>query len=67
MTETIHSITYKKESGEYRIVRRHLVTGEPSTTYANHLTEDEKLWARINCQTRYETPHTIKWTVHHSE
>ncbi len=67
MAETIHSITYRKESGEYRIVRRNLVTGATSATYANRLTDQEKLWAQINCKTRYETPYLIQWTTHHAE
>lgn len=62
----INSITYRKETGEYRIVHRDLVTGETSTIYANHLTDKERLWAKINCNTRHETPYSIQWTVSHS-
>ena len=67
MADAIHSITYRKESAEYRIVRRDLVTGKFSSTYANHLTEQEKLWAKINCKTRHEDPYSIQWTIHHSK
>ena len=67
MTDAIHSITYRKESAEYRIVRRDHATGKTSITYSNHLTDQEKLWARINCQSRYEDPYSIQCTIHHTE
>ena len=63
MLEAIQSIKYDKQTSEYRIVRRNLQTGKTSTTFANHLTDQEKLWARINCKTRYEDTQTIQWNV----
>lgn len=58
----IASIVYDKHAGEYTITTRDAVTGRRQVTKANHLTDQEKLWARINCRSRNETPYTISWS-----
>lgn len=58
----IASIVYDKHAGEYTITTRDTVTGQLQVTKANHLTDQEKLWAWINCRSRNETPYTISWS-----
>ena len=60
--EHIVHIVYNKHVGEYTITTRDAVTGRRKSTKANHLTDREKAWARINCRSRNETPYTISWS-----
>lgn len=62
MTDIV-SIVYDKRAGEYKITTRDVVTGQRQITMANHLTEQERIWARANCMSRNETPYTISWTT----
>ena len=58
--DIILSIRYDKRTSEYRIRRRDTITGETSTTYANHLTEREKLFAKS--ANFFEDQYSAQWT-----
>ena len=62
MKDAIQSIVFRKKTSEYRIERRNPVTGQTSTTYANRLTDAEKLWAKTN-SSYHEDPYAIYWTL----
>ena len=64
--KTIDAICYRKRTGEYMVKERDTETGQVSQTFANHLTEAEKMFARLHCS-RYETPYEITWTHHNGQ
>ena len=56
----IVSIKYDKQSGEYAIKYRNAETGKTSITTANHLKENEIIFAK-SCGEPYEDRWTVQW------
>lgn len=44
--EIITAVRYMKKQGEYVITKRNASTGKTSKTYANSLTENERIFAK---------------------
>ena len=57
--KVISSVKYNKRTGEY-LIKRKDVSGRYSITFANRLTEEEKVFCR-NCKGRNESPYEIQW------
>ncbi len=57
----ITAIRYNKKTAEYVITNRSSVTGKTSKTYANHLTENETIFARSS-KNRFEDETCVCWT-----
>ena len=46
--ENITAVRYMKKHGEYVITTRNAITGKSSKTYANSLTENERVFAKYS-------------------
>lgn len=54
------SITFDKETSEYKLYYKNEGTGQLYHMYANHLTDDEKAWA--SNANYYQDPYRVSWT-----
>lgn len=59
--DAIVSIRYDKHTSEFCIKRRNTITAKTTTTYANHLTEDERIFAKAGNFS--EDEHAAHWTI----
>lgn len=59
--EYVVAIRYLKKTGEFVITMRNNTTGKQSKTYANRLTQNERMWAKESKHC-FEDAMSICWT-----
>jgi hypothetical protein len=56
----IVAVTYQKDTGEFKIKERDTETGRASVTFANHLTENERIFCKSR-KSKYEDRFIVQW------